>query len=79
LTDGSIITLHRITLRTLTIEEQSDATKSRNYDDSRKQAGGKANGHQLNKSPRALTKRVIISPDGELNFVSFATLLTPDK
>src|SRR6202022_629936 len=25
------------------------------------------------------TKRVIISPDGELNFISFATLLTKDK
>ena len=25
------------------------------------------------------TKRIIISPDGELNFISFATLLTKDK
>jgi hypothetical protein len=25
------------------------------------------------------TKRIIISPDGQLNFISFATLLTKDK
>jgi hypothetical protein len=28
---------------------------------------------------RSQTKRIIISPDGELNFVSFATLLNKDK
>src|SRR5207249_5804579 len=32
----------------------------------------------IEKSLPAETKTVIVSPDGELSFVSFATLLTPD-
>jgi tetratricopeptide (TPR) repeat protein len=32
----------------------------------------------IEKALPAETKRIIISPDGELSFVSFATLLTPD-
>ena len=33
----------------------------------------------IGKTLPSQTKRIIISPDGELNFISFATLLTKDK
>jgi CHAT domain-containing protein len=33
----------------------------------------------IDQALHAQTKRIIISPDGQLNFVSFATLLTKDK
>ena len=34
---------------------------------------------QIGQALPSQTKRIIISPDGELNFISFATLLTKDK
>src|SRR5271157_1757617 len=34
---------------------------------------------QIDQALPSQTKRIIISPDGELNFISFATLLTKDK
>ena len=36
-------------------------------------------GNRLSRRFRSNVNRVIVSPDGQLNFLSFATLLDPDK